>query len=184
MNAMRSEWYAWRALAYARNPCMHRWLSLVLAGLLVLAANPLRADKAIYPAPGPAATCPVCGMFVAKYPEWIATVVYRDGDAHHFDGAKDLFKYLLDLPHWAPGHAATEIQAIVVTEYYDLRRIDAHAAWFVVGSDVLGPMGHELIPLASATDAGEFQRDHGGVRILRFAEVDQALLEQLDVGNW
>ncbi|MES9854890.1 MAG: hypothetical protein ABW170_24045 [Candidatus Thiodiazotropha sp. L084R] len=22
-------------------------------------------------------------MFVAKYPEWIATVVYKDGHAHH-----------------------------------------------------------------------------------------------------
>ena len=32
-------------------------------------------------------------------------------------------------------------------EYYSLTRIDARAAWYVIGSGVVGPMGHELIPL-------------------------------------
>jgi nitrous oxide reductase accessory protein NosL len=121
-------------------------------------------------------------MFVAKYPEWIATVGYRDGHAHHFDGAKDLFKYLLDLPRWAPGHRAEDIRAIGVTEYYGLTLIDARRAWFVIGSDVLGPMGHELIPLASEDDAQEFMADHAGRRILRFDEVNRPLLMKLDQG--
>jgi len=84
--------------------------------------------------------------FVARYPEWVATVVYRDGHAHHFDGAKDLFKYLLDLGRWAPGHRADDIATIAVTDYYAVQRIDARSAWYVIGSDMLGPMGHELIP--------------------------------------
>ena len=134
------------------------------------------------PAPGYKDTCPVCGMFVAKYPEWVATVLYQDGHAHHFDGAKDLFKYLLDLPRWAPGHQASQIQRIAVSEYYSLTRIDARSAWYVIGSDVLGPMGHELIPLASDEAAQEFMRDHGGRRILRFEQVDLPLLQALDRG--
>jgi copper chaperone NosL len=123
-------------------------------------------------------------MFVAKYPEWIATVLYRDGHAHHFDGAKDLFKYLLDLPRWAPGHRAQDIERVGVTEYYGLTLIDARQAWYVVGSDVLGPMGHELIPLGTREDAQEFLRDHKGRRILRFDEVDPNLLNGLDIGQF
>jgi len=136
------------------------------------------------PAPGAKDTCPVCGMFVALYPDWTATVLYQDGHAHHFDGAKDLFKYLLNLPKYAPGHQQADIAAIGVTEYYGVARIDARAAWYVIGSDVLGPMGHELIPLATQAEAEDFQRDHKGKRRVRFDEVNPALLEQLDHGNF
>jgi nitrous oxide reductase accessory protein NosL len=121
-------------------------------------------------------------MFVAKYPEWIATVLYKDGHAHHFDGAKDLFKYLHDLQKWAPNHQMSEIDRIGVTEYYSLARIDARSAFYVIGSDVLGPMGHELIPLQSQEDAEAFLKDHQGVAILRFEEVKKALLFKLDEG--
>ena len=41
--------------------------------------------------------CPVCGMFVAKYPDFLAQIIFRDGTYAVFDGAKDLFKYLHDL---------------------------------------------------------------------------------------
>ncbi|AKH22358.1 NosL [Sedimenticola thiotaurini] len=136
------------------------------------------------PAPKDDDTCPVCGMFVAKYPAWVATVRYKDGHLHHFDGAKDLFKYLLDLPRWAPGHQRENIQTIGVTEYYTLTRIDAQQAWYVIGSDVLGPMGHELIPLETPEDAEEFMQDHQGVRILRADEVSLDLLEKLDRGEF
>ena len=127
-----------------------------LPGVLLLLAPllaPARAGPVDTPNPTPTDTCPVCGMFVAKYPDWIATVVYRDGHTHHFDGAKDLFKYLLDLAKWAPGHRAEDIAVIGVTEYYGVTRIDAHQAWYVVGSDVLGPRGHELIPTKTQEDA-------------------------------
>ncbi len=156
-------------------------LGMALAGLVAIrtaAAGPVDT-----PAPGVRDTCPVCGMFVAKYPEWIATVLYRDGHAHHFDGAKDLFKYLLDMPKWAPGHRAGDIAVIGVTEYYGLKRIDARQAWYVIGSDVLGPMGHELIPLETAEDAEEFLKDHAGKRVLRFKEVNIELLDRLDRGE-
>lgn len=138
------------------------------------------AEPIDIPAPQASDTCPVCGMFVAKYPEWIATVVYNDGHSHHFDGTKDLFKYLFDLPKWAPGHLREDIQDIGVTEYYGLTRIDAREAWFVIGSDVLGPMGHELIPLETEEDAKEFLSDHKGRRILRFDEVTAELPVRLD----
>jgi copper chaperone NosL len=153
-------------------------LILWAPGLLSQTGSPL------LPQPGPKDTCPVCGMFVAKYPHWIATVLYRDGHAHHFDGAKDLFKYLFNLSKWAPGHKPEDMAAIAVTEYYGLGRIPARNAWYVIGSDVLGPMGHELIPLATEAEAQEFLRDHTGKRILRFDEVRPDLPGELDQGTF
>ncbi|MBM4180034.1 MAG: nitrous oxide reductase accessory protein NosL [Betaproteobacteria bacterium] len=136
------------------------------------------------PEPKPRDLCPVCGMVVSKYPAWIASVVYKDGHAHHFDGAKDLFKYLFDVQRYARGHRREDIARIGVTEYYGLKRVDARQAWYVIGSDVLGPMGHELIPLASREDAEEFLRDHRGRRILRFDEVTRDLPGRLDAGRF
>ncbi|MEJ2621735.1 MAG: nitrous oxide reductase accessory protein NosL [Candidatus Thiodiazotropha sp.] len=150
--------------------------------LLLWSMQAISAELKPFPSPGPKDTCPVCGMFVAKYPEWVATVVYKDGHAHHFDGAKDLFKYLHDLDKWAPNHQLSEIDRIGVTEYYSLARIDARKAFYVIGSDVLGPMGHELIPLESQADAEEFLKDHQGVAILTFDQVKKPLLFKLDEG--
>ena len=156
----------------------------LLLGVLLALAHPAPAAEAFpVPAPGPTDTCPVCGMFVTKYPEWVATVVYREGGAGHFDGAKELFKYLFDLRRYAPGRKRDDVALLAVTEYYGLTRIDARAAWFVIGSDVLGPMGHELVPLASAEEAQEFLADHHGQRVLRFEEVTPQVIEALDSGQ-
>jgi nitrous oxide reductase accessory protein NosL len=154
------------------------------AWLLILGLTPAWSETLQLPAPGPRDTCPVCGMFVSLYPDWVATVLYQDGHARHFDGAKDLFKYLLNLPKYAPGHLKDNIAAIGVTEYYGVTRIDARAAWYVIGSDTLGPMGHELVPLATQDEAEEFLKDHQGKRILRFDDVTLALLENLDHGKF
>jgi nitrous oxide reductase accessory protein NosL len=152
---------------------------LPLIPLTWLAPRPALAAEQT-PKPGAKDTCPVCGMLVSKYPQWTASVAFKDGHAHHFDGAKDLFKYLFDLPRYAAGHTRADIAAIEVTEYYGLTKVDARQAWYVIGSDVLGPMGHELIPLASRADAEEFLKDHKGQRILVFDEVTPALVAQLD----
>ena len=152
--------------------------------LLAISAMSSAAESSGIPEPRPNDTCPVCGMFVAKYPEWIATVAYKDGHAHHFDGAKDMYKYLYEMPRWAPGHKAEDITSIQVTEYYGLTRIDARSAWYVIGSDVLGPMGHELIPLETRADAEELLRDHSGKGIVRFDDVSPALPTKLDAGKF
>lgn len=159
-------------------PLLVLWI-LMAPGLLLA-----KHDASPLPYPGPRDTCPVCGMFIAKYPQWTATVLYRDGHAHHFDGAKDLFKYLFNLQKWAPDHKPEDMAAIAVTEYYSLSRIPAREAWFVIGSDVLGPMGHELVPLASEEEAEEFLRDHGGKRILRFDTVTPDVPGNLDEGKF
>lgn len=143
-----------------------------------------KAQTLDLPAPKPEDTCPVCGMFVAKYPYWIATVLFQDGHADHFDGPKDFFKYLLDMNKYARGRAREQIKAMGVTGYYDPVRIDAATASYVIGSDVLGPMGHELVPLTDDAEAREFLADHKGRRTLSFDAVTAALLDSLDQGRF
>ncbi len=173
---------------HAQNPSRRRLLaSLPAAALMVgLVPRSARADDATIalPVPGPRDACPVCGMFPAKYPDWVATILWDDGEAVHFDGAKDFFKYLADLEKYAPGRSRDQIAGMGVTEYYGLARIDAQLALFVIGSDVYGPMGHELVPIASEPDAADYMRDHAGKRLLRFDEVDAALLAGLDKGRF
>jgi copper chaperone NosL len=139
-------------------------LGLSLAGG-VAAAEP--------PAPGSGDRCAVCGMFVAKYPNWVAALVFKDGVRVFFDGPKDLFRYLQSPTRYGAKKDLDkdDIAGIWVTDYYSTHPIDAQRAFFVVGSDVMGPMGPELVPLASREKADSFRADHGGKRILSFDEM-------------
>ena len=124
--------------------------------------------------------CPVCGMFVAKYPDFAAQVQFRNGNLLHFDGAKDFFKYYQNISRYTPGRKQGDIAAILVTSYYSLSPIDAQTAWYVTGSDVFGPMGRELVPFEKEAEAREFLKDHKGKSLLRFRDVTPAIVKELD----
>jgi nitrous oxide reductase accessory protein NosL len=124
--------------------------------------------------------CPVCGMFVAKFPDFAAAVRFRDGSIVRFDGAKDLFRYWQDVKKYHPSRKASDIVSVHVTDYYRLEYIDGWRAYYVAGSNVYGPMGKELIPFGKEDDAREFMVDHTGKSLLRFNEVDAAVLGTLD----
>jgi copper chaperone NosL len=146
---------------------------LVLAGVQFgYAGEPVKPPKEV--------KCPVCGMFVAKYLDWVGQIHFKDGSVEFFDGAKDLFKYYLDMKKYHSARTQKEIVAIYVTEYYDLRSIDARKAFFVVGSEVYGPMGRELISLTTRQDAEGFLKDHKGRLILRFEDITPKLIVTLD----
>ena len=124
--------------------------------------------------------CPVCGMFVYKYPDWVGEILFKDGSMAFFDGAKDMFKYYYNLKKYNPAKTIKDISAIYVTEYYDMEIIDAKTAFFVIGSDVYGPMGKELIPFVNDDDAEAFKKDHKGKRILRFEDIQPGIINILD----
>ncbi len=75
---------------------------------------------------------------------------------------------------YARGRSREQFARMGVTNYYDGTRIDAASAVYVLGSDVLGPMGHELVPLPDEFDAKEFEGDHSGRRVLHFADITPA----------
>lgn len=130
--------------------------------------------------PGPENKCPVCGMFVSKHPDFLAEIVFKDGACAFFDGAKDMFRFYFDMAAFVPARTPADIAAIYVTDYYTLEMVDGRQAFYVVGSDVLGPMGRELIPIAREADAAAFLKDHKGRAVLKFADVSVKLLQDID----
>ncbi|MDZ7640917.1 MAG: nitrous oxide reductase accessory protein NosL [Desulfurivibrio sp.] len=126
--------------------------------------------------------CPVCGMFPARYPQWISQLQLAGGEVFYFDGMKDLLAYYFN-PAEFGGAADQEVAAIWTRDYYTTEWIDARRAYFVTGSDVHGPMGHEFVPLASEDKARSFKKDHGGEQILRFEQIDPELVHSLRSGH-
>jgi len=151
----------------------------ILASIFVLALASIVFAVDISKA-GPKDKCPVCGMFVAKYPDFVAQIQFQDGSTFHFDGAKDMFKYYLNLSRYAPGKKPADITAVFVTNYYDLTLVDGLPAYYVIGSDVYGPMGRELVPFSKESEARDFLKDHKGKTIIRFRDVTSTLLRPLD----
>ncbi|WP_281951277.1 nitrous oxide reductase accessory protein NosL [Nitrosophilus kaiyonis] len=124
------------------------------------------------------AKCPVCGMYVYKYPRWAAEIILKDGKKLYFDGAKDLFKFLLHPSKY--GYKNIKIKNILVNDYYHQVAIPAKKAYYVIGSDVKGPMGEELIPFRYKKDAKTFKKDHRGKNILKFEDINDEVLKELE----
>lgn len=155
------------------------WL-LALVVVLAVAAGPAAAAGAVFVKPAERDKCPVCGMFVAKYPDWVAEVLFKDGSYAVFDGVKDLMKYWFDMASYGKGKQRPDVKAIIVTDYYKIAPIDGKTAWYVLGSDAYGPMGRELVPFARESDAREFLKDHRGTKVLRFTDITPEIVAELD----
>lgn len=115
--------------------------------------------------------CPVCGMFIYKYPRWASQIFYNDKH-YSFDGMKDLMKYYFD--------NNSDIVNILTRDYYSQKAFDAREGFYVLGSDVYGPMGNELIPFENEKDAKKFYIDHKGTKVLKFDEISSKIVFKLD----
>jgi nitrous oxide reductase accessory protein NosL len=143
------------------------WLTTLI--LCFLFSGILYAEGPVKPKPKD--KCPVCGMFVAPYPQWTAEILFADGTYAVFDGAKDMFKYYFNVPKYNKGKTAKDISGIYVTEYYTTVMMSAKDVFFVTGSTVMGPMGKEMVPVKGMREAETFRQDHQGKKILKFDEV-------------
>jgi len=161
----------WALTASASASRRSPWVMATVVGLLAAVLTAGLAMTAHAGQPGPKERCPVCGMFVAPYTTWMASVVLDDGRRVYFDGPKDMFRFLLDRGRFGSDTGEGTVVEIWVKDYYTTLAIDARTAHFVVGSDVMGPMGHELVPTASADAAQTLLSDHHGTRVLRFDQV-------------
>lgn len=114
--------------------------------------------------------CKHCGMKIDPASPWRADLVAADGTATSFDTPR------CALTSWRSGKSqATEIR---VQDYYDRRWRSGSELRFVVGGDVVGPMGPDLVPIDPA-QASKFIQDHGADRALRLEEVTLEALSQL-----
>ncbi len=126
--------------------------------------------------------CPVCGMFVYKYPRW-ATVLEITNKTNteklYFDGVKDLMRFYFNPTEWG-NYKDINIANILVTDYYKQISINGRDAIYVINSDIFGPMGNELIPFTSNGEAKSFVRDHGGSVVKSFDDVTPEMVKSLD----
>jgi nitrous oxide reductase accessory protein NosL len=123
------------------------------------------------------AKCPVCGMFVSKYPKWSAKIVIEKKELY-FDGVKDMMKYYIFDGDFK--YNREKISQIIVSDYYTLEAIDAKEAFFVKGSNIYGPMGHELIAFKDEKSANSFKDDHAGKSIVKFKDITADSITKLD----
>ena len=154
---------------------MRGGLALSICLLLTLAGSASAAEPK---RPGKQDRCPVCGMFVAPYHDWVSTLQFQDGSQLFFDGAKDLFRYYFSLPNKHDSRTRKQVAGIYLTDYYSTRLLPVEQLYLVIGSDVYGPMGHELIPVDGADAARSFLKDHRGTKIIRFEQLTPQLLPQ------
>ncbi len=119
--------------------------------------------------------CPVCAMRPIKYPRFAAAVRLQDGTTYYFCSAGCMLKAWLR-PDVFLGAGPAERDKAVAQDYFSGQPLDARDAYWVSGSDVIGPMGPALIPLHRSTHVDAFRRRHGGTHVFR--------LEDLDEDNW
>jgi nitrous oxide reductase accessory protein NosL len=145
------------------------WQILLLLVVIQLAAAPIPkpASAGAADSVSEQTRCPVCGMFVFKYPNWQAQIHYEK----------------LSEPERFGAPPRETIKDIFVKDYYSLSWISAKEAFFVTGSDVYGPMGHEFIPFATREAAESFSTDHHGREILTFDKIPPELVESLRAGQ-
>jgi nitrous oxide reductase accessory protein NosL len=113
--------------------------------------------------------CAQCGMFVDIAPSWTTGATTASGDPIRFDTPRCL-------AGWWRTPSGRGARDAWVTSYYDQSRLPAADAHFVLGSDVIGPMGPDFVPLGTAEQAARFRADHHGTRVLRFPDLDPSLL--------
>lgn len=125
------------------------------------------------------AKCPVCGMFVSKYPKWAAKMQIGE-HTHYFDGVKDMMKFYFYPNSLGHKHNKSDVKFLWVSDYYTLSKIDAKKAWYVTGSNVYGPMGHEAIAFKLKKEAEVFKKNHYGKEIYSFSELNENIIFGLD----
>jgi copper chaperone NosL len=130
--------------------------------------------------PAPKEKCPVCGMFVSMFLDWNARIEFKDSTYATFDGAKCLFKYYLNMKKYNPSKNSNDLTVVSVKDYYSKTSTDARRAFFVIWSDIYGPMGNEPIPFEKEGDAKKFLKEHKGKKILRFKDINANVIKSLD----
>ncbi len=120
-------------------------------------------------ADAPPGRCAHCGMKLDPSSAWLSERVLPDGKKLSYDTPR------CALLARAKDRAAGTLR---VQDFYDRKWYDASELRFVTGSDVLGPMGPDLVPVDPARSA-KFVQDHKGERALRLDEISQTTLDDL-----
>lgn len=134
--------------------------------------------------PGKDDRCPVCGMFVYKYPKWAAGIVFQSGARYFHCSPKCMLHNLHHVSKYQPGETRETIHQVWVTEYYTTKQMDAHGLFFVVGTSLIGPMGLDLIPVQGKPAAENLKRDYTGELILTIDQITPEIVDRARKGKF
>jgi nitrous oxide reductase accessory protein NosL len=114
--------------------------------------------------------CEFCGMKLDPASPWMAETLGTDGATHRFDTPK------CALLAWRSGKVpATSAR---FQEFYDRTWQDGATLAFALGSDVIGPMGEDAVPV-DPKRAAKLAADHHASRVAKLEELTQSVLESL-----
>jgi copper chaperone NosL len=111
--------------------------------------------------------CKHCGMKIDPASAWRTELVAADGSTTSFDTPR------CALTSWRSGKL--QASSLRVQDYYDRRWRSGDELRFVLGGDVIGPMGPDLVPVDPAR-ATKFIQDHAADRALRLDEITMDVL--------
>ncbi|SHE34215.1 copper chaperone NosL [Modicisalibacter ilicicola DSM 19980] len=164
---------------------------LLLVAMLLgigLAGCSEEAEQSVLASPEPITdgdACHVCGMTITNFPGPKGQAFMKnDPEALKFCSTMDLFTFLkqpeneTQLSHAYVHNIAETTWENPADDAY-VRAVDA---WYVVGHDRRGAMGHTLASFAEQEQAEAFRGEHGG-EIIRFEDIDLELLGKLGRGE-
>lgn len=118
--------------------------------------------------------CRQCGMPSEDFKQWRGCIETQNGSKLRTCCPRCLFLSVLN-----EDKAPKNIRSLTVTDYYESKEINAKAAFYVIKSEKIGPMGHDLVPFETQAAAEEFLKDYKGKKIVRFHEVNLPLIQEL-----
>lgn len=146
------------------------------AGPLTPARVPLDGDGTMHISPED--RCPVCAMRPARYPKSACAIQLADGRTFYFCETGCMLRSWLH-PDIHLGAAVSALKRIVVREYFSGDYLDGNAAFWVAGSDVIGPMGPMIVPLDGEDHLAVFKRRHGGRTVFRLGDMNETLWREI-----
>lgn len=122
--------------------------------------------------------CHVCGMVITRFPGPKGQAVSKT-ETRKFCSTAEMLGWWLQPENQHLG-ARLFVHDMSRSDWNhpdDKHLIDATTAWYVVGTPLKGAMGAVLATFADEQAARTLAEQHGG-RVLRFEQIDQALLQQ------
>lgn len=130
----------------------------------------VEAQRATGSSPDVAGRCALCGMRVVRGAAFSSGATDANGRSVLFDSVKCMFRWLERHP---------DARDPWVTEHLTRTERPAREVYFVVGSNLEGPMGADLVPVETRERAEQVRASHRGERVVAFADVTPALLDEL-----
>ncbi|MFB6155543.1 MAG: nitrous oxide reductase accessory protein NosL, partial [Haloferacaceae archaeon] len=127
------------------------------------------------------ASCAVCGMSPAKFPEWNAQVSFEDGHRAHFCSPGCATAYYADPGHFEEGRTRRTLLGAWVHDYDTKEVVDARVAYWVLETNadrIDAPMKTNPLPFAAESAAVAYvdqYDDLAAADVVRLADFDREL---------